>query len=442
MQITLENLSGLERKLNIAVPAENVESEINAKLHKLASKVKIPGFRPGKVPFEMVKKNYADSARIDVIENLIRDSYVAALKQKNLLPVGMPKIEIISSKPGEQFVYNATFEIYPEVKLADFKQIEVEKATSEVSDNDIGDMIEKMRKNQVQWQEVTDSARKSQAGDQITIDFTVTPRVPDKDIKPKTEENIKVVLGDGYMWTDFEQPLYGVSAGEEKKFVLQLPDTHMDKELAGNKSEFAVKVHKICEPILPDLDDNFVEKLNIKGGVEGLKSEVRSHMERGLQESLQELFKKAVMDKMLEHNPVDVPKTLVEKELDRLAYGWQKRSSSYLYGKTAEKAPEFPRGEFEQNAKRSVSLGLLMTEIVQKHQLKIDPQEIQEKIEDMVSAYYDDADEEAVNRMLSDANRVKEIEALLLEEKVVDYIASQMNKIEKAISYKDAVKGR
>lgn len=438
MQATLENLSGLERKLNVTLPAEEVENKINTKLQKLALKVKMPGFRPGKVPFAMVRKNYAGSVRMEVLEDLIRDSYVDAVKQENLTPVGMPSIEIVSSKSNEQFAYTATFEVYPEINLADLKQIEVEKATAKVDDGDVNDMLEKMRKNQVQWQEITDSARKSQVGDQVTIDFTVTPRVSDKEIKPKTEEGVEFVLGDGFMWTDFEQPLHGISAGEEKKYSLRLPDTHMDKELAGNEAEFAVKVHKICAPIFPDLDDKFAEKMNIDGGFDGLKSEVRKHLERELQSALQASFKKAIMDKLLEHNPVEVPKKMVEIELERLSQGWQKRLASYSKNKAVEKNSEFPRNAFEPQAKRSVSLGLLMSEIVQKHQLKIESQEIQKKIEDMVSAYYDD-EEEAINQMLSDRNRVKEIEALLLEEKVIDYITSQINAIEKPISYKEAV---
>ena len=439
MQVILENLSGLERKLNITIAAEEVASKVDAKLRQIAAKAKMPGFRPGKVPFDVIQKNYKSEAFSEVLENFLRETYTEAIKQEKLNPAGLPKIDIVSSKLGEPLVYTATLEIYPEVKLNNFKEINVEKSVAQVADADVDEMLLKMRKSHVSWQEIEGGERKSKAGDQLTIDFTVKPSGVDKEVKDKSEKDVKFVLGDGYMWIDFEKQLYDVGVGEEKKFTLQMPTTHAEKDLAGKSADFNVKVHKICQPILPDLNDDFAIKMHIKeGGVAKLREEVKEHMKRELETLLQSLFKRVIMDKLLDHNPIEVPKVLVEHELKRRAEEWLKRFTKSKSSGTSEKVPEFPRNDFEPHAKRNVSLGLLLSAIVTEHQLKIDPQEVYKKIDDMVSAYYEDK-EEMVNKLLSDQRYLAQIESTLLEEKVISYLASQVNVTEKAISYKDAV---
>ncbi|MBU0743779.1 MAG: trigger factor, partial [Gammaproteobacteria bacterium] len=266
MQITLEKLDGLERRLDITIPSEQVESKVKVKLHKVAAKAKMPGFRPGKVPFDVIQKNYGASARADVLENLIQNTYAEGIRQEKLNPAGRPNIKIISSDPGKPFEYSATFEVYPEVKLNDFKNIEVEKTIAEIADADVEEMLEKMRKNHVTWNEITDSAHKSKSGDQLTIDLTVKPITDDEKAEPITNKDVKFVLGDGHMWVDFEKHLYDLSVGDEKKYTLQMPLTHSDKKLAGKETEFTVKVNKISAPILPELNDEFALKMNIKDG--------------------------------------------------------------------------------------------------------------------------------------------------------------------------------
>lgn len=441
MHVTLENLSGLERKLSITIPAEEIASKLQAKLQQIALKAKMPGFRPGKVPFAVIEKNYKDVARSQVLEDLLRDTYIAALKQEKLNPAGMPDIKIITSQPGEQFAYAATFEVYPEVKLADLQGVEVEKMVSKVADSDVSEMLEKMRKNSVEWQEIIDPARKSQAGDQLTIDFTLTTNVvrqeTTEEVKTISEKNIKLVLGDGGMWHEFEQPLYGISTGEEKRYNLQLPATHVNKELAGKMADFVVRVHKICQPIFPALDDKFAEKMSIKeGGLEKLKSEIRFHLERELEMVVQGLFKQAVMDKILDCNSPDVPKVLVTKELDRLEHEWQQHVAKSH--RAADDAKTFPRNNYESQAKRSVSLGILLSTVAKENQLQVLPQEIYKKIDDLISAYYEGRDKDKmINKYFNDSQRVAEIRAHLLEEKVIAYVMSKINVKEKDMSYQD-----
>jgi len=435
MQVTLEDLPGLERKLNVTVPADRVKSAVESKLQEIAGKAKLPGFRPGKVPFEVIRKNYGKSAHSQVLENLVRDTYPEAIQKENLNPVAPPNIQVVSADPEGHFVYNATFEVYPEVKLVDFEKINIDRSTSKVEEEDLNEMLEKMRKTHIKWEDVTDPARKSQAGDQLTVDFAVKPS--DQDIEPKTEKGVKFSLGDGNMWDDFEKPLYDMGPGEEKAYTLEMPDTHMDKSLAGKKADFKVKVHKVSSPILPELNDEFAAKMNIKeGGLEKLKDEVRTQMEREVDQVLRGLFKQDVMNKLLELNVLEVPKVLIEHELNRLAQNWNKRLESQ--GNLPGKKPEFPRGEFEPQAKRNVTLGLLLSAIVKEHKITVTPAEVRKKIEGLVSAYYEDK-KDMVEKCLADKSYSREIESLLLEEKVIEHLASQINIIDKTISYKEAM---
>jgi trigger factor len=425
MQITIENLLGLERKLNIVIPAERVDKDFQAKLRELAATIKLPGFRPGKVPFAMIQQRYSGSVRADVLDNLIREMYVAALKQEKLNPVSMPKIEIVSAKSGEPFSFTAVFEVYPEIKAIKLEGMQVEKIISKVDPSDVEETIEKLRKKQAQWQEITEADYKSQTGNQLTVDFEVK-LVDDPSAKINKEKNIKFILGDGSMWPDFEKHLYGMHVNEKKKYNLQFPEVHTDEKLAGKMAEFTVELHKICEPILPSLDDDFSKKFGITGGLEAMKTEIQKNMELELQKNINNMFKQALLRKLLESNPIEVPKILIENQLDRMAQRWDKKSS------------EFPRKDFTKQAQDMVALTLLLAAIAEKNKIIVEPKELQNKVEKLASMYSDTA--KAIDWFFSDDKRLTEIRAALLEDKIVDYVASNVDIIEKEKTYKEIVK--
>ncbi len=436
MQSNLTNVSKLERKLDVTIPAESIKARIEQKLREIARRAKLPGFRPGKVPFEVIKKNYFHSTRGDVMRDLVQDSYIDAIKQHNVSPVGMPNIQINSGDADESCNYTAIFEVYPEIALKDLKQITVEKPTAKIADHDLHAMLERMRKAHTKWQEITEQSRKSKAGDQLEIDFTVIPIADEegKKVEPKVEKNAKIVLGDGSMWKDFESQLYDLNAGSEKNYTLKIPDTHVDKDLAGKEAEFQVKVHKINEPIVPELDDNFAAQLQFtKGGIEELKTEVRSHLEKELENTLKEQFKSAISEKLLEHHEVDLPKVLVESEMKAQEQAWRER---FAHLKDKSSLPAFPTKDFEAHAKRNVSLGLLIAEIVKEHKLKVEMEEVRGKIAELASSYYDDSSE-AIEKMLRNERYVDNIRAMLLEDKVINHLASQVNVVDKETSYQD-----
>lgn len=424
MQVTLEKLSGLERKLNIVVPAERVDTAVQKKLKELAATIKIPGFRPGKVPFDTIKQRYSGSVRADVLEDLIRNAYIEAIKQQELKPAGHPKIEDVSFKDNEPISFSATFEVYPEIKLADFSKVNLEKHTAKITDADIGEVLDRVRKERATWQEITDKSHKSQSGDQVTVTFTVTA-LEDPEAKPSTEKDVTFILDNGSMWPEFEKNIYGMQVDETKKYVLEFPKTHVDEKLAGKKAEFEVQMHKICSPLLPELNDEFAAKLGIKeGGVEKLQEQIRVQLEHNLQANLKESFRDEVLKKLLEINPIEIPQILIENDLDRMA-------------SNAKSKKEFPREKFAAQAKDNASLGLLLSTVVDVNSIKVEPQELQDEVMKIASAYPDAS--KILNNIVSSEKHLMEIQANLLEQKALDFLSSQATVIEKEISYKDAI---
>lgn len=437
MQVTLENLSGLERKLTITVPKERVAKEALTRLQKIAPKAKLAGFRPGKIPFAVIQQRFGDSAREEAIGHLIHESYSEALKQENLRPASYPRIDVVTSKVDEPLSFTATFETYPEIKLTDLTGIEVNKLVSEVSEQNVEEALEQLRKEHVTWKEITDPAYVAKAGDQLTIDFTVSVHSTDKPIPPKTEKNVKFVLGSGFMWPEFEAPLYKSKVGDEVKFTLKFPLTHIDKELVGKHADFVVKVLKLCEPIYPELNGDLAKKLGVKdGNVASLKTEVRQNMERDLQQTLKSLFKAAVLEKLSDWNQIEVPKYLVAQELKSMQERWEQNNSRM----PAQKKAEFPKDAYTDRARRFVTLGLLLSTVIKDNGIKVEPQELKARVEELASVYDDAA--KVVNWYYSDKDRMLEVESTLLEEKAVDHISKQLKIVEKPVSYKDVVSKR
>lgn len=433
MQVSLEKLSGLERKLNITVPADVVDKEVSERLHKLAGKAKVPGFRPGKAPFALLQKRYGESVRAEVIEKVIRESFTDAIKQEKLAVVGYPKLEIITSKANEPLNFSATFEVYPEAQVNDLTKLEASRYVAEITEQDVNEMLEKMRKEQVTWKEVKDTNRAIQKGDRINIDFSVAVHT-DKPQEPKWEKDVNFILGNGYMWPEFEAPIYKSKVGDELSFTLKFPLTHRDKELVGRFADFVVKIHKVFEPIILNLDDELAKKLKIKDGTyASLVKEVRSNLEHELQRVLKELLKREILDKLYDANVMDVPKALIAQEIAQMQERWQQRFKHL----PKDQIPPFPEKDSETRAKRFVTLGLLLASIIKENGIKVGPEELRAKVEEMASIYEDA--QKVVNWYFSNKEQLMEVESMLLEEKAIDYLAKNIKLIDKPISYKDAM---
>ena len=412
MQVSLETGEGLERKLTIQVPAEMVDKEVESRLNSMKSRVKVDGFRPGKVPLKVVKQQYGAQVHQEVIGDVMQTSFHDAVVQENLKPAGMPSIEPKTMKMGEPLEYIATFEVYPEVDLADFSSLEIERTKSEVNDADVETMIETLQKQRTTYDVVE---RASQDGDQITISFEGF--VDGEAFEGGKAESVPVVIGSGSMIPGFEDALIDKAAGEEFSFEVTFPEDYHAENLKGKPATFETKVVSVAEAKLPEIDEEFAKAFGVAdGSVEQLRKDIRENMERELKNKLESLLKNSVMDAVLKANEIDVPKALIDDEAANL----QKQMSEQGQ---LQAGMSLPKELFEGEAKRRVSLGLLIGEIVNKAEIKVEADKVKEKIDEIASTYEDP--QQVVDHYKNNPQMMSSIEALVMEEMVVDWIADQ-----------------
>ncbi|HEX5766434.1 MAG TPA: trigger factor, partial [Woeseiaceae bacterium] len=355
MMVTVESTGKLERRMRVELPAERIEKEIETRLKKVGRTVRIKGFRPGKIPSKVVRQRYGGQIRQEVLSELVQKSYSDAVIQENLNPAAGPRIVPEATGDGKDFAYVATFEVLPEVKLKDLDKIEVEKPEVEISDEDREAMILNLRKQKASFEPVE---RAAQEGDRVIVDFDGT--LKGESVKGGKGKEVPVTLGQGQMLPDFEKALYGVKPGEEKTFKVKFPKDYHAEELAGQKVEFAIKVHRVEEEKLPPLDDSLAELYGVEeGGLEQLRADVVSNMEREAAEKVKTDVKEQVMNALLELNPIDIPSSLTHEEM----HSRQHEAMRRLGIKDHDKAP--PVENFRPGAERSVRLGLLMRQLIE-----------------------------------------------------------------------------
>jgi len=424
MQVSVESGEGLERKLTIQVPAETIDKEVESRLNSMRPRVKIDGFRPGKVPLKVVKQQYGASVIQEVVGEVMQKSLHEAVTQESLNPAGNPTIEPKTMEPGKPLEYVATFEVYPEIELNDCSQIEVERATAEVADADVDKMIGTLLKQRTTYEIVE---RASQDGDQMTINFEGS--VDGEPFEGGQADSVPVVIGSHSMIPGFEEELMGKSADDEFSFDVNFPDDYHAENLKGKKATFATKVISVAEPKAPEVDEEFAKSFGVEdGSVETLRSDIRGNMERELRNKLQEVLKKEVMDKLLDANDIPVPKALVEQESGNLQK--QMMEAGNLQG-----GMSLPKELFEGEAKRRVGLGLVIAEVIKKAEIKPQAEKVTAKIEDIAQTYEDPA--EVINHYNSNPQLKQGIEALILEEMVVEWIVEQAKVTDSPKSFYD-----
>jgi trigger factor len=429
MQVSVETISGLERRMTVGIPAERIENEVNKRLQQTASRARVDGFRPGKVPMSVIKKRFGGSARQEVIGEVIQSSFYEAIMQEKLNPAGAPSVEPKQLEEGKDFEYIATFEVYPEVALGDFAQISVERLDSEVTEEDLDKMLEILRKQNTQFEVVE---RAAQNEDQLTVDFT--GRIDGEAFQGGTASNTQLVLGSGRMIPGFEEGLVGAKAGESRTLKVTFPEDYQNLELAGKAAEFEVMVHSVAAPVLPELNEDFFAKFGVEAGtLEDFRAEVRKNMERELRQAIKGKVKSQVMDGLLATNSVDVPKALVSSEIDRL-----RAQAVQQFGGASIKPEQLPAELFEEQAKRRVSLGLIVAEVVKQNDIKPDNDRVRSMVEELASAYQEP--QQVINWYYQNEQQLAEIQSVVLEEQVVDTVLQKAQVTDKKVSYEDAVK--
>ena len=428
MQVSVEQTSELGRKITIAVPADKVEAEINQRLNTLKGRVKIDGFRPGKVPMNVVRQRYGAQVRQEVMSDEMQASYRDAVIQEKLRPASGPSIETQQTEKGKDLTFTASFDVYPEFDLCDLSKLEVVVPVSEVEDANVDETIDRMRKQRVQWEE-TDGTAKS--GQRIVIDFV--GKMDGEEFDGGKADDFPVVLGDGGMIAGFEDNLMGLKTGDTKNFAVTFPEDYGNSQLAGKEATFDIKVKKLEDGKLPDIDDEFISSFGVDGTIEALKTEIKNSLDAELDVQIKAKSKEAVMALLVENNEFMLPESMVAQEIDALR-------EQALQNFKMETDSELPNSLFEEEAKRRVKLGLIIGEVVSEQKLQVNTQLVDQRIEQLASQY---ADRDQVIQYYRTNNQARaSVESLVMEDQVVDWILEQVNKKEEKQSFDEIMKKR
>lgn len=427
MQISVEKSSNLERRLTVEVPEERIEEQVDSRLQNLRKSVRIDGFRQGKAPLKVVRQRFGERVRAEIVGEMLQSTIAEAMTSEDLKPAGQPVIDPVSSAPGKGLTYTATFEVYPEIELVPVDKLEIEKFNCEIGEKDVDQMIERLREQNREWLAVE---RPSQEGDQLNINFEGT--VDGESFDGGSGDGFDLMLGTGTMIEGFEAQLIGKSAGEQVEMDLQFPEEYRNEDLAGNPVRFEVTVNKVSEPVLPVVNDAFMEKFGTKDAdMSKFRTEVRENMEKERERALRQRLTNEVLEKIGAANDVDVPASLVKGESQRL--GQQIAQEFTMRGVNPAVAGEELAGALKQRAENRVKLGLIMAEIIKTADLKAHPEKVREMIENMASSYEDPA--AVVKYYYDHPEQLQQVEGTCLEEEAVNWIAERAILTETRISF-------
>lgn len=421
MQVSIENTSNLGRRIKVTVPADRVEQEFSNRIKRLSGQVKLPGFRPGKVPAKVVEQKYGKQVMNELATDLIQSTFQEAVGQESLRPAGGPKIEPVKPERGKELEYTAEFEVYPEISKPDLDGVALKRPTCEVTDEDIDRTVDTLRKQRAVWSDVDRAAKE---GDQVVIDFV--GKIDGEPFAGGEAKDYSLELGTRSFIEGFEEALVGSKAGDEKSIDLKFPDNYPAEHLQGKAATFDVQVKAVKESSLPDLDDDFVKDLGIdEGGIEKFRQEVRTNLEREMKQRLRSMLSARVVDALLERNPLEIPEALIMEELGRA------QQAAAQAGRAMTNPTEADR----EAARRRVATSLIFAEVMQKEGLQADSERVQAQVDEMAAEY--DNPDEFKKWLFSEPSRLREIQGLVLEEKIVETLLDKAKVTDEAISFKE-----
>jgi trigger factor len=435
MQANLEKLDQLGRRLNIAVPMAEIDNEVDSRLKRLSRTVKMHGFRPGKVPLRVVAQQYGGQVRQEVLGDALQKSFGEAVRQQNLKVAGYPKFEAKPPVDGaSQFEYSATFEVYPEIAVGDISKTVLSRPALEVGDAEIDKTLEIMRKQRVSY---TAAERAAASGDRVTLDYRGT--MDGKEFDGGTAKGYAVVIGEGRMLPDFEVQLAGMKAGESKTFDLRFPDDYHGKDVAGKTAKFEITLNQVAAPVLPQVDAEFAKSLGVADGdLAKMRSDIRGNLEREVKARLKGRLKEQVMQALLDVTQVDVPKSLVEMEVQRLQD--MARQDLAARGIPVRDDMPMPAEVFEKQAQRRVNLGLILAEVVRINNLQAKPEQVRAVVEEQAQSYEHPA--EVVKWFYQSPERLRDIESMVLEDNVVAWALSTAKVEDKAVTFDELMENK
>jgi trigger factor len=435
MAVTVETLEKLERRITLTLPADTINNEVQSRLKRLARTVKADGFRPGKVPMSVVTQRYGYSVQYEVVNDKVGQAFEQATNEANLRVAGQPRITEKESAPEGQIAFDATFEVYPDVKLGDLSAAEVERVSTEVTDAAIDKTLDILRKQRRTFAQRAQGEAAGE-GDRVTIDFE--GKIDGVPFDGGKAEGFQFIIGEGQMLEAFEKAVRGMKAGDSKTFPLQFPDDYQGKDVAGKEADFMVTLNKIETQHLPEVNEALAKTLGIKDGtVEALRADIKRNLEREVKFRVLARNKGAVMDAVAKAAELDLPTALVNGEVARMIES--ARADLKKRGiKDAEKAP-IPEEIFKPQAERRVRLGLAVAELVRVNNLQAKPDQLQAHIEEMAQSYEKPA--EVVRWYLSDRSRMAEVEGIVIENNVTDFVLAKAKVTDKLVPFDELMAG-
>lgn len=421
MEATVEKVSNLERRLNVALPVQEIETEVESRLKRLARTVKMHGFRPGKVPYRLVQAQFAGQVRQEVLGDALQKSFGEAVRQQNLRVAGYPRFEPKQREEGQDapqdVQFSATFEVYPEVTIGDLANVTIERPQVSVGDAEIDKTIGILQKQRVHFHPVE---RGAQSGDSVVIDYAGS--IDGTPFDGGTAQNHETVLGEGRLLADFETQIMGLTAGQQRSFELTFPEDYHGKEVAGKTARFDITVKQVGAPHLPAVDAEFAKSLGVEDGdVSKMRADVLANLEREVKRRCQTRTKDQVMKALLENTQIELPKALVQMETERLMEGMRRDFAAR--GMKAEDIP-MPAEMFEPEARKRVALGLIVAELVRREKLVAQPDQLKVIIQEYAQSY--ERPDEVVRWYYQSPDRLREVESLVLENNVVEWVLGQV----------------
>jgi trigger factor len=429
MAVTVETLEKLERRITLTLQADTIRNEVESRLKRLAKTVKADGFRPGKVPMSVVSQRYGYSVHYEVMNDKVGEAFSQAANEAKLRVAGQPRISERDGAPEGEMAFDATFEVYPEVQLGDLSGVEVERTASEVSDAAIDKTLEILRKQRRTFAQ-RPAADAATDDDRVTIDFE--GKIDGVPFDGGKADGFQFILGEGRMLEAFEKAVRGMKAGESKTFPLQFPADYQGKDVAGKEADFLVTLKKIEAQHLPEVNEAFAKSLGIQDAtVEGLRADIKKNLQREVKFRVAARNKAAVMDALVKTATLDVPRALVNGEVERMVEN--ARADLKQRGiKDADKAP-IPPEMFTEQAERRVRLGLVVAELVRANKLQARPEQITAHIEEMAQSY--EKPEEVKRWYFGDRQRLAEVEAVVIENNVADFVLGKAKVVDKTVAF-------
>jgi trigger factor len=426
MQVNLEESGALERKMTVTLPAEEFDSEVDKQLKRLSRTVKVPGFRPGKVPMKIVKSRYQADVMQDVIGDLINSTYPQALQQESLRPAGAPNIQTSTREEGKDFEYTAVFEIYPDLTGIKIDSLTVERPVCEISDEDVDNTLESLRKQRVNWTAVD---REAKTGDRVTMTFKGS--VDGEVFEGGEGKDMPIVLGSKSLIEGFEEKLEGIKAGEDREIDVRFPDDYHNEKMAGKDAHFAVTATEVAEEELPEVDEKLAESFGVaEGGIAKFREEIRENLSREAEDRLATMVRDAAFQALLDSNNIELPKALVTQELNVLLQAAEKEQPGMADNEGA-------RELYSKLAERRVALGLALGEVTGREKMMPDKDKVEERLVKLAESY--EEPDTFIQWYKSDQNRLAEIEAQVLEFMVVDKLLESADITDKPLSFQELV---